>query len=394
MKVLVLSLLRMGDFIMHQEVVKAYKQKYPEAEIHYLINDSFAHLSEIANEKLHLYPRENLKKIIRDPCYHSATPFVKILNLIHELNQQQYDVILNLTHNIASAYVSGMINAKTKLGLTEKNGQIVGLNNPWLRYFNSNFSERNKEVFPFHYIDILAKSFDLSISESTKVVPRSGKILIQPLTGDKKKDWGLHNFACLTRKLKRDYPHLETKVICAPFEFEKIKTFFDDKDILVLNLKSLKSELEQAQLLITGDTFVKHLAAQSGTQIIELALGSSDPFRTGAYIEGSIIIHPEIHCAPCSHTQSCSQLSQICASQISLEILFPVIQKVLSESDTFSSKHFQLLENIYSNISIYVTQFDPVNGWTLNSGQQLKSRQRVYQTLSYNLGAKNEQRIE
>lgn len=372
MKVLVISMLKMGDFIMHQSVVEAFKQQNPEANIHYLVNDTFSHLKQIITEPMHFYPREHLKKMIKDPCYHYMTPFKSLLKLVQILNSEEFDIILNLTHNRASAHLAGMLKAKNKFGLNEINGTIVGLNSPWIRYFNQHFSERSQEDFPFHYIDILCKSLNIPNPSLPHTRRKAGKVLIQPLTGDFKKDWGLHNYSCLVRKLKKNFTELDIKVICAPFEYEKIKSHFFENDVLVLNLDELNKELAKASLLITGDTFVKHLAAKNGVQILELALGSSDPFRTGAYIKQAVIIQPKPECSPCSHAQNCKMSQHLCASMLDVDSVAKVTEVLLKQE---IPNEIQFKNNL---IETYITTQDSDGSWSVGTQKHHRNKQKVY----------------
>jgi hypothetical protein len=89
--------------------------------------------------------------------------------------------------------------------------------------------------------------------------------------------------------------------------------------------------LKQSCLLVTGDTSIKHLAAQSGVPIVELTLGSSDFTKTAAFSAASEIISASVPCSPCAHSQGCSQKSQICAEQITVDQVFAAVWDKLSQ---------------------------------------------------------------
>lgn len=79
-------------------------------------------------------------------------------------------------------------------------------------------------------------------------------------------------------------------------------------------------------MLVTLDTAIKHLATWTGTPIVEIALGSSNPNETGAYQEGALILKPQVPCAPCRHSSSCSQSSFVCQEDLSVNSVFAAIQ--------------------------------------------------------------------
>jgi hypothetical protein len=85
----------------------------------------------------------------------------------------------------------------------------------------------------------------------------------------------------------------------------------------ILSLEGAFALLKQSQLLITGDTSIKHLATAADIPILELSLGSSDYRRTGAYRANSLIIQAAIGCAPCPHSSACRKPTHECAARLS-----------------------------------------------------------------------------
>ncbi len=47
MKILVLSLLRLGDIIQQEPLLRALRAKHPEAQIHLLVNRQFAQVEKL-----------------------------------------------------------------------------------------------------------------------------------------------------------------------------------------------------------------------------------------------------------------------------------------------------------------------------------------------------------
>nr|HMN67766.1 glycosyltransferase family 9 protein [Bdellovibrionales bacterium] len=62
----------------------------------------------------------------------------------------------------------------------------------------------------------------------------------------------------------------------------------------ILSLEGARALLDRADLLITGDTSIKHLANAPAIRVLELCLGPSDPRRTGIYKENSLILQGQI----------------------------------------------------------------------------------------------------
>src|SRR5690606_15633205 len=84
----------------------------------------------------------------------------------------------------------------------------------------------------------------------------------------------------------------------------------------VCDLKEATQILQNGDLLLTGDTSIKHLAANTDIRIVEIALGSSIPSQTGVYKPDSLIIVPQTECRPCSHSANCHKPSHCCAEDL------------------------------------------------------------------------------
>ena len=332
MKILVVSLLRLGDIIQQIPLLQGLRAKYPEAQIHLYANKQFSQvealLAGIVDRYIYL-DREALQKGMGEAEYNILWSFKELEKQIKQLNQENYTLALNFTHNKLSAYLLGVIQADVKKGLHQIDGRFAGLENPWLRYFNDRFSASQKSQF--HYVELLAKSFDLDVPRKTSTArPRSKLILMQCLTSDTKKNWGLQNFAQLKKTIEESLVDYEVCVLGAPFEHDQLAGVFGESDLLICDLFEAKKHLEGAALLISGDTSIKHLAAQNGTPIVEISLGSADVAKTGAYTEAVKTIVSDAACAPCNHSQACSQKSQVCAENISVDHVFAAVWDQLS----------------------------------------------------------------
>jgi len=122
----------------------------------------------------------------------------------------------------------------------------------------------------------------------------------------------------------------QIKILGAPFEKERLSFVFGDKDLLICDLQEVQQYLKDAELLITGDTSIKHIAAQIGTPIIEIAIGSSDPQKTGAFSKNKTVLQTMVPCAPCGHSQACFQKSHVCAEEITVDAVFAAVWSHLS----------------------------------------------------------------
>lgn len=332
MKILVVSLLRLGDIIQQEPLLRGLRQKHPDAEIHLLMNRQFSSIEKLLNgvvDRFVCFDRESLQKGLGEAEYNILWSYSQLENLVNGLNAEKYDQIINFTHNKLSGYLIGAIEAPVKKGLYQQDGKFQGLENRWLRYFNDRFSGTQKSLF--HYVEILGNSFDIPMPAMVTAQKRKSKlVLLQCLTSDIKKNWGLSNFHQLKKTIENALVDYQVKVLGAPFEREQLSKVFGDQDLLICDLEEAQTQLKNAALLVTGDTSIKHLAAQTGTPVVEISIGSSDATKTAAFADNSLILQSTVPCAPCSHSQACHQKTHLCAEDISVDQVFAAVWEQLS----------------------------------------------------------------
>ncbi|QDK36648.1 glycosyltransferase family 9 protein [Bdellovibrio sp. NC01] len=332
MKILVVSLLRLGDIIQQEPLLRGLRDKYPEAEIHLLVNKQFSSIERLLSgvvNRFITFDREALQRGLGEAEFNILWSYSQLENLVQSLNAEGYDQVLNFTHTKLSAYLIGAIDAKAKKGLHQTDGKFAGLENRWLRYFNDRFSANQKSLF--HYVELLGKSFDIPVpKKQNEQRAKSKTVLLQCLTSNQKKNWGLFNFARLKRTIESALVDYKVQVLGASFERAELLEYFSDSDLLICDLPDAQKHLQAAALLVTGDTSIKHLAAQIGTPIVEIAIGSSDPVKTGAYSANAEVITTTVPCAPCGHAQGCTQKSHLCAEEITVDQVFAAVWDKLS----------------------------------------------------------------
>lgn len=300
MRILVLSMLRIGDLFMHKPLIQAIQEKHPESTIDLVVNSVSASAATLLNglvDKTFVFSRDEYQKSAGEAHFNIFWGAEQIDILIDELSSQNYDIIYNLTHNRLSAYLAGAVSAKAYRGLRYVSGQFVGVENAWLNYFNERFPESRASVF--HYTELLGSGLGLDVSKNKvrKNAQRSGLIILQCFSSEDRKNWPLTNFFELKQKIEEAYPFHIVRVVATEKERGDLLHFFSDEEIWVTDFSMTESLLKEARLFIGVDTSVKHLAALCGTPVVEVALGGSDPIKTGAFIAGARAVVGELEVA-------------------------------------------------------------------------------------------------
>ena len=369
-KILVISLLRLGDIVLTAPVLRGLKARDPDTEVHLLINSGFAAVTALMPyiDKFILFEREDLQAGLGRGDWPLFEPFDNLEALITRLNGEGYDSVVNLTQNRLSGFLTSLIHAPEKRGLTISHDGIADFGSRWFRYLNEITAEdgrhalSNDAASPYHLVDIFRFALGVEIVPDAEALVESEKgraeahallrqlgsdsseespyILVQPFTSDPKKDWGVDRFERLVALVSDAYPDLLVVILCAPNEaprLDKIRRKLCDVDgrrvgLAVCGLEGAYSLLRKARLLVTGDTSIKHMAAAASLKIIEICLGGSDSRRTGAYLHGSVVVRSKEPCAPCVHSRPCHRERHACAEGVTPEIVAGLVVSFLSRT--------------------------------------------------------------
>lgn len=370
MKILVVNLLRLGDVISMAPALKALHVANTSAEIHVLVNSGVEPAARILPHlnRVHTFERNRMQSALIDGNRPMFEAYDVLGQLVERLSEEKFDVIYNFTHNRLSGWLCGLIPAEKKIGLAIDGAGGVSFGSAWFRHLNQqvDFEEaqcfhhsdvffaavgglalqRQRNEVDSQLLDSVLRETNEGRSEADQLIERAkGEctriVLMQISTSDQKKEWGDQRFRSLAEHLLRKHPDTALFVLGSPQEEPRIQNFCEsvegDRERLfptICSLEAVLSLLENSDLLVTGDTSIKHIASASTSRIIELAIGSSDPFRTGPWKSGDIVIASREACRPCGHSEGCHRESHLCATAIDVEDVAMIVDSYLTESDS------------------------------------------------------------
>jgi ADP-heptose:LPS heptosyltransferase len=333
MKFLVVSLLRLGDIIIHRELARSLKRDHPGCQVHFLIYSQFQSVQGLLPEvdHWHYVDRKEIQKILVERNQSPIKAYQLLENLIENLNNENFNLVLNATHNRLSVRIMDLLQAQEKRGVALEKGRKVQDQNQWQTYLNENFSEIKGSRF--HYLEVLQKSLELSFQMPNQAEKRRPQLILIQLLTDAKKNWGLEKFHQLKLKLEAEFPQDRVLGLCSPQEKAEVERVFGWNEFLTPTLEEAAQLLKEARLLITGDTSIQHLAAQQGCPVVSLFLGSADPLKTAPWQLGAWVIQGHSECSPCSHSENCFQPKHLCGDSVSVETVFTLTEGVLKNRE-------------------------------------------------------------
>lgn len=352
MKILAVNLLRLGDIIMTVPALRALKKAHPHAELHVLINSQFKSVTALMPfiDQFHFFDRNGLQSGLGESETALLHSFDLLKETVDQLNSHKFERIYNFTHNNLSAWLMSLIDAKEKIGLTYDQAAQAHFGTNWFSYLNHQTEFEGKDVF--HYSDIFqfsvthsGKRSSLALKETVSGRAEASRlrsnrddlVFIQALSSDPKKDWGVERWKRFVSEFSQFHKEATFMFLAAPNEASQLSLIVAElvasgirAEVAVCSLEGALSLLQEGRLLITADTAIKHIASATQIPIVELCLGSSDPYRTGAYRDNVYIVKSKESCSPCVHSKGCHREKQFCAINTRTEAVVSIASCVYS----------------------------------------------------------------
>ncbi len=366
-KVLIISLMRLGDLIQQGPMIKILKEELSPVEVHVLMSPSFSRAAKyvpLIDEVIEL----DYNEIILLPLFDA---YRRLKGKLDELRNRNYDLVINLTPSHKERYISLYVGGRNVIGPTfREDGKLIN-SNPWTDYLYSVIADKTFNDFNLCDLFIKIAGFEpRSIPVEFRVGDRERKkarellgdfVFKKPLVAfqlgasSPERIWPPENFGMLGRYLQEN---LNASIVLLGVKKEKdlgekAKKYLDaDKTIDLIgktDLGSLGGVLELMDLLVTNDTGTMHISAGVGTKTVSLFLASAKFRDTGPYAEDHIVIQPDIDCSPCSVRTNC--VSHRCHKVISPEGLFYIVSCLLKGEEIKNS-------SVLSGMQVYKSTFD------------------------------------
>jgi len=256
-----------------------------------------------------------------------------------------YDLVYNLNFSRLSLLLTYLVGGEVK-GYQPVQGGRGFLREPWLALVFALVHAR--QVNRLHLSDVfrhLAPATPPEPRPATQTPgPEEPVIALQVATRHSSRTWPLEAFTRLTGLLvdrlggwvwllgtRDERPQGESlwrKL--TPAHRERVINLQGKTD-----LQELAARLQEAHLLVSGDTGTLHLAAAMGTRTLGVFLGPASCFETGPYGEGHYVFQAEPPCHPCTEAGAgCPE--PICRAMIPPEVVADLAVSLCTEGEVFT----------------------------------------------------------
>lgn len=332
MKILVIRLSSIGDVILTTPVLASLKERYPDAQIDFVVMDRF-------KDALTANPRISNLILFDKNRYKGIAGLLKFAG---ELKKNRYDIVIDLHSKLRSWIIAKFCGGKTTLRY-KKRGILKSLliqmriiKNKYDNTIIKKYYEPLKKLGVYYS----GENIEYYFEEKDKVklngiVGEMGKFVVfAPGASKETKKWPKEYFAELGKMVISEYNH-SIVLVGGKNEYDElefIKGAIGDKCYNAagkLNLKESAALLSQCMFAVTNDSGPFHLARGVGA-VVFVIFGPTDPGMF-EYSEKSILIYGNEPCSSCSlhGGEDCPDGHFNCMRNIKPEMLIKKIKETV-----------------------------------------------------------------
>ena len=309
-KILIIKPSALGDIVHTLPFLAAVHDRFPGAEIHWVVARGLHHFLEghPMITKLWIMDKDIWKKISR---LHRSVP--EIIHFGRSLADEKFDISIDLSGLLRSGLISWAAGANEKLGFSDSDE-----GSPFF------YTHKIKGGTNIHAIDRYLKLARLMGCDVSRVEhpmpPIPGEIpefsslpeqfcIIAPSAGKEANKWPAERFGQLAAGLPIRSVIISNRAD-APV-VDEVVAAGEGRAISMAGktgLKELAALISRAEFFISNDTGPMHIAAALGIPVFAV-FGPANPVRTGPYGTGHTIIKKEMSCSPCYRQNPCSHWS-------------------------------------------------------------------------------------
>jgi lipopolysaccharide heptosyltransferase I len=299
-RILIIKPSSLGDIVHALPTVNGLRQKFPDAHIAWLVNDSLGSL------------------LNRCPIINEVIPFPRhvysqLPALVRRLRAAHYDLVLDLQGLLRSGLITAATGAARRVGLSDAREGSRLFYNEIVSVPRLHAVDRYLLAARYLGCPTTPVEFPLGLEGAAPAEPKP--IAINPSARWPTKLWGDDKFAELIHSLPRDRIVLTGSAA----ERERIDRLAPGCRNLAgkTDLLALAELYRRCAVVITNDSGPMHIAAAVGTPVIAI-FGPTDPLLTGPYGRQHIVLRAGIPCSPCLNDRCTHQPPMECMSSVTV----------------------------------------------------------------------------
>ena len=343
-RILLIKPSAVGDVVHTLPVLVKLRQRYPDAQIDWLIRPEIADLVRFhpALSNVVLFDRRGLARFGRN---WSAT--VGLFRLLNQIRRERYELVVDLHGQLRSAMFTLASRAPYRVGFerTREGAWVSYSHRIPLPTMEAHAADRYLWLGQVLGFDAAGADFTIHLPQAAdegaarllaeqRLLGRPLAVLV-PGTVWETKHWRIEGFAEVARRLQargygvalagssKDRPRCRLVAEAAPGVGDLSgKTTLAEMIALV----------RRAALCVTNDSGSMHIAVALGRPVVSV-FGPTNPLRTGPYGRPLAVVRAEVECSPC-YLRKLSRCphDHLCMQQVTSAMVLDRLAQLQSEA--------------------------------------------------------------
>lgn len=321
MRVLVVRLDRLGDFVATLPVIDSIKARYPDAEVSVLVRPYLAGLAK------------EVRSIDRVVAYEGLGATARILR------QSGFALAIDPLddYRIWPAVMAFLSGAPRRAGFSGGFRELLFTDVVRSRGTRRPMAEINLDVVRALGIPVAGSQPRVAL-RGIGGPSKAATVALHPGGHYRSQRWPADRFAELGRMIADAYD-VEILVIGGPDDRSAVDTILARvgsarSRALLPDMKTLAEELARSALLICNNSGPLHLAAALGVATVS-TMGPTDPARWRPRSDTAIVLRKDLACSPCGRGVCAGHA---CMDAISVQEMFEAVKKILDGNDAIAKR--------------------------------------------------------
>ncbi len=315
--ILLVRLSAMGDIVFASPLVPAFRRRYPDARISWLVAQPFADLLQtdpLLDEVLVL-PTRRWSELLQAGRYVELLREVR--KFVRDLKARNFDLVLDLQGLIKSGFWTWLSGARRRIGLGSREGSQWLMHEVVDRHGGDNARIASEYLYLANQLGLPAAKFPLRVSYSQDARDLARKLIADRTTGDgygvicpfttrPQKHWTKVRWIELAGELRARYGH-DVVMLGGPADAAPARIITASGVVINLvgetGIQTAAAIISDARYLVGVDTGLTHMGLAFERPTVCL-FGSTRPYTDTATAAGRVLFH-EMPCAPCRRHPTC-----------------------------------------------------------------------------------------
>lgn len=316
-RILLVRLSAMGDIVFASPLVAAFRRRYPDASISWMVAEPFADLlaSDPAIDEVIVLPTRGWGRLLRERRYLTFAREVRAF--VTGLRRRRFDLAVDLQGLMKSGIWAGLSGAARRIGLGSREGSQYFMHQVVDRHGGHRERIASEYLFLAGQLGLPVDDFSMHVAVSPEAATRAAALVAEqvgehpygvicPFTTRPQKHWTRERWLELIPRL-RDRFGGPVVMLGGPGDKVAAADIAAACDVVNLvgrtDIQMAAAVISDARYLVGVDTGLTHMGLAFHRPTVCL-FGSTRPYTDTATPAGRVLYH-DMACAPCRRRPTC-----------------------------------------------------------------------------------------